>query len=112
MMWTRAGARPIIIPAVTCYFVVIINADRGDRRAARAPQTDERRVGKIAWHCDQDYAESRNFAHAIAPRIQGAWATRRYAVPRNSTSRRWRVAHPTRSPSAGRAIARDQLARH
>ena len=28
------------------------------------------------------FAEPRNFARAIAPRESGAWATRRYAVPR------------------------------
>jgi hypothetical protein len=58
-------------------------------------------VDKIAWHCDQDCAASRNFAHAVSPRRPGAWATRRHAVPYNSTLRRWRVAHPTGLPIEG-----------
>src|SRR5229473_4345962 len=53
------------------------------------------RVGKIARHCNHDRAEPRNFAHATAPRGPAAWATRRHALPRYSTLRCWRVAHPT-----------------
>jgi len=63
----------------------------------RFDEANRRRVGKIARHCDQDCTELRNFAHAVAPRDPGAWATRRYAVPSHSTLRRRRVAHPTES---------------
>jgi hypothetical protein len=31
-------------------------------------------VGKIAWHCNHDCAELRNFAHAFAPRDTDAAA--------------------------------------
>ncbi len=64
----------------------------------RFHETNRCRVGKIAWHCDHDCAASRNFAHARFSRGPAAWATRRYAVLRYSRLRRWRVAHPTRSP--------------
>jgi hypothetical protein len=45
------------------------------------------RVGKIAWHRDDDGAEPRNFAHAPPSRC-----------PAYSSLRRWRIAHPTASP--------------
>jgi hypothetical protein len=95
-----------------CFFSCYLQANKrgvhpcGQTRKPvdRFHETDQRRVGKIAWHCDQDYAEPRNFAHAFAPRAQGAWATRRYAVPRSSRLRPWRVTHPTRSPDMIRIL--------
>jgi hypothetical protein len=43
----------------------------------RFHETDQCREGKIAWHRNHDRAESRNFAHAIAPRRVGNAPLRR-----------------------------------
>jgi hypothetical protein len=43
----------------------------------RFHETDQCREGKIAWHHNHDRAESRNFAHAIAPRRVGNAPLRR-----------------------------------
>jgi hypothetical protein len=69
----------------------------------RFKETNQRRVGKIAWHRDDDCAEPGNSAHAISPRGTAALATRRHAVLRYSTLRRWRIAHLTKSSAHIRA---------
>jgi hypothetical protein len=69
----------------------------GEGLVDRFHETNRRRVGKIARHCDHDRTEGAQFCPRGCAERPRAWATRRHAVPCHSTLRRRRVAHPTKS---------------